>query len=77
MICVAQGAELRVCDDREGWGGGVGVRETQEGGDVSKHIADSLLIQLKRMQYCNYTPILQNYIVFLMGKKKNSSRDRQ
>ena len=57
MICVAQGAQLSAL----WWPRGVGGREAQEGGDVSKHIADSLPVQLKRVQYCNYTPVFQKY----------------
>ena len=31
-----------LCDDLDGWVGGVGSRELQEGGDIDIHIADSL-----------------------------------
>ena len=31
-----------LCDDLDGWDGGGGGREVQEGGDICIHIADSL-----------------------------------
>ena len=31
-----------LCDNPEGWDGGGGEREAQEGGDICIHIADSL-----------------------------------
>ena len=40
--CIAQGAQLVLCLGLEGGDEGVGEREVQECGDVSKHIADSL-----------------------------------
>ena len=39
--CIAQGAHSVFCDDLEGWDGGGGGRETQEGGDICIQIADS------------------------------------
>ena len=37
----APGAQLGLCDDLEGWNGGLGVRKPQEGGDICIHTADS------------------------------------
>ena len=39
--CTAQSSVL--CDDLDGWDGGGGGREVQEGGDICIHIVDSLL----------------------------------
>ena len=40
--CIAQGAQLGLCGDLDGWDGEVGRREFQEGGDICINIADSL-----------------------------------
>ena len=40
--CIAEGAQLGTHDDLEGWNGGVGGREAQEGRDICIHMADSL-----------------------------------
>ena len=43
-----------LCDDLDGWDGGWGGREVQEGGDICIHTADSLcctaetILQLKK-----------------------------
>ena len=31
-----------LCDDLDGWDGGVGGKEVHQGGDICIHIADSL-----------------------------------
>ena len=36
------GSSAQCCDDLEGWDGGVGGREIQEGGDICIYIGDSL-----------------------------------
>ena len=47
-----------LCDDLDGWDGG-GGKETQEGGDVGIHIADSLhcTTETNTTLYSNFTPI--------------------
>ena len=41
-FCIAQGAQLVVCANLDGWNGEWNGKEVQEGRDICVHIADSL-----------------------------------
>ena len=57
--CIAQGAQLGLCGDLDGWDGEVGRREFQEGGDICINIADSLrcTAETNTTEKSNYIPI--------------------
>ena len=56
--CIAQGAQLELCDDLEKWDGGV-EGEAQEGGDTCIIIADShcCIAETNTALQSSYTPI--------------------
>ena len=63
-----------LCDDLDGWVGGVGSRELQEGGDIDIHIADSLCCTAETNTCCKVMTLQKIYIkVKLMPRKEAPS----
>ena len=60
-ISVGMGVQFNLvfCDDLEGWDGGGGGREVQEGGDVRDLVADSprCMAEANTILESNYSPI--------------------
>ena len=65
-----------LCGDLDGWDGGWGRREVQEGGDICIRIADSLRFTAETNTTLsgNYTPIKKNKKQ--KTKKKKSTQNR-
>ena len=57
-----------LCDDREGWDGGVGWKEAQEGQGICVCKADSLFLQQKLTLHCK---------AIILQLKKIKGRERK